>query len=101
MLLLVTGAVALYAAFRLVLDEFDKYEHPKKVLSCDLNPFINCSDVMTSAQGHLFDRPLDRDVFGALLLSRHTYPLAEHPAARTVALQRRTDELPAARAAEA
>ncbi|MCJ1715999.1 vitamin K epoxide reductase family protein [Microbacterium sp. M1A1_1b] len=56
-LLLVTGAVALYAAFRLVLDEFAKYEHPKAVLSCDINPFINCSDVMTSPQGHLFGFP--------------------------------------------
>lgn len=57
MLLLVTGVVALYAAFRLVLDEFAKYENPKAVLSCDVNPFINCSDVMTSAQGHLFGFP--------------------------------------------
>ncbi|KQS08703.1 hypothetical protein ASG04_06995 [Curtobacterium sp. Leaf183] len=56
-LLLVTGAVALYAAFRLVLDEFAKYENPKAALSCDVNPFINCSDVMTSAQGHLLGFP--------------------------------------------
>jgi uncharacterized membrane protein len=56
-LLLVTGVVALYAAFRLVLDEFAKYENPKAVLSCDVNPFINCSDVMTSAQGHLLGFP--------------------------------------------
>ena len=55
------------------------------------------------AQGYLFDRPLERDVFGELLVSRHTYPLAEHPAARTVALLRRADEPPAlpVRAAEA
>ena len=52
--LLVTGLVGLYAAFRLVLDEFAKYENPKAVLSCDVNPFINCSDVMASWQGHLF-----------------------------------------------
>lgn len=56
-LLLVTGTVALYAAFRLVLDEFEKYQNPQATLSCDVNPFINCSDVMTSAQGHLFGFP--------------------------------------------
>jgi uncharacterized membrane protein len=56
-LLLVTGVVALYAAFRLVLDEFAKYENPKAVLSCDVSPFVNCSDVMTSAQGHLLGFP--------------------------------------------
>ncbi|MBF4599157.1 vitamin K epoxide reductase family protein [Curtobacterium sp. VKM Ac-2889] len=55
--LLVTGLVGLYAAFRLVLDEFAKYENPKAVLSCDVNPFINCSDVMASWQGHLFGFP--------------------------------------------
>ncbi|EYT63496.1 membrane protein [Curtobacterium flaccumfaciens UCD-AKU] len=55
--LLVTGLVGLYAAFQLVLDEFAKYENPKAVLSCDVNPFINCSDVMASWQGHLFGFP--------------------------------------------
>jgi uncharacterized membrane protein len=56
-LLLVTGAVGLYASFRLVLDEFQKYENPQAVLSCDVSPFVNCSNVMASAQGHLFGFP--------------------------------------------
>jgi uncharacterized membrane protein len=56
-LLLVTGVVGLYAAFRLVLDEFEKYENPKAVLTCDVSPFVNCSNVMASAQGHLFGFP--------------------------------------------
>ncbi|WJY00020.1 vitamin K epoxide reductase family protein [Curtobacterium sp. SP.BCp] len=55
--LLVTGVVGLYASFRLVLDEFAKYENPKTALSCDVNVFVNCSDVMTSAQGHLLGFP--------------------------------------------
>ncbi|MBO9039188.1 vitamin K epoxide reductase family protein [Curtobacterium flaccumfaciens pv. flaccumfaciens] len=55
--LLVTGIVGLFGSFRLVLDEFTKYENPKAVLSCDVNPFINCSDVMASWQGHLFGFP--------------------------------------------
>ncbi|WIE66045.1 vitamin K epoxide reductase family protein [Curtobacterium sp. MCLR17_036] len=55
--LVVTGAVSLYAAFRLVLDEFAKYENPKAVLSCDVSPFVNCSQVMTSWQGHLLGFP--------------------------------------------
>jgi uncharacterized membrane protein len=55
--LIVTGAVGLYGAFSLVLDEFAKYADPNKVLSCDVNPFISCSDVMASWQGHLFGFP--------------------------------------------
>ena len=55
--LLITGAVGLYGAFRLVIDEFEKYAHPQAVLSCDVNPFINCSDVMASWQGHLLGFP--------------------------------------------
>ncbi|MFJ3384156.1 MULTISPECIES: vitamin K epoxide reductase family protein [unclassified Curtobacterium] len=55
--LLVTGAVALYAAFRLVLDEFEKYANPDAVLSCDASPFISCSNVMASWQGHLLGFP--------------------------------------------
>ncbi|WP_232832827.1 vitamin K epoxide reductase family protein [Curtobacterium sp. YC1] len=55
--LLVTGAVGLLGAFQLVLDEFKKYADPDTVLSCDLNPFISCSDVMASWQGNLFGFP--------------------------------------------
>jgi EAL domain-containing protein (putative c-di-GMP-specific phosphodiesterase class I) len=28
------------------------------------------------AQGHLFDKPMEHDTFGELLLSRHHYPMA-------------------------
>ncbi|WP_241490162.1 MULTISPECIES: vitamin K epoxide reductase family protein [Curtobacterium] len=55
--LLVTGLVGLYASFSLVLDEFAKYENPSKALSCDVSVFVSCSDVMTSAQGHLLGFP--------------------------------------------
>jgi diguanylate cyclase (GGDEF)-like protein len=40
------------------------------------------------AQGYLFDRPMDRDAFGALLLARHTYPMGPHPAHRAVPVPR-------------
>ncbi|MBY0177081.1 MULTISPECIES: vitamin K epoxide reductase family protein [Curtobacterium] len=56
-LLIVTGAVGLFAAFNLVVDEFAKYENPQKVLTCDVSPFLNCSNVMTTWQGHLFGFP--------------------------------------------
>lgn len=56
-LLLITGAVGLYGAFRLTLDEFVKAEHPTKALSCDASVFVSCSDVMASAQGHLLGFP--------------------------------------------
>lgn len=55
--LLVTGFVGLYGAFSLVLDEFTKASNPHAVLHCDVNPFISCSDVMASWQGHLFGFP--------------------------------------------
>ncbi|QSB24582.1 vitamin K epoxide reductase family protein [Curtobacterium sp. 24E2] len=55
--LLITGFVGLYGSFSLVLDEFKKYADPDTVLSCDVNPFISCSDVMASWQGHLFGFP--------------------------------------------
>ncbi|WP_245631505.1 vitamin K epoxide reductase family protein [Curtobacterium ammoniigenes] len=55
--LVVTGFVGLYGAFSLVLDEFTKAAHPHAVLHCDVNPFISCSDVMASWQGHLFGFP--------------------------------------------
>ncbi|MFZ7088160.1 vitamin K epoxide reductase family protein [Curtobacterium sp. RRHDQ10] len=55
--LIVTGGVGLFGAFTLVIDEFAKYADPHKVLSCDVNPFVSCSDVMASWQGHLFGFP--------------------------------------------
>jgi uncharacterized membrane protein len=55
--LIVTGAVGLYGAFSLVLDEFAKYADPNKQLSCDVSVFVSCSDVMASWQGHLFGFP--------------------------------------------
>ncbi|MGZ6793309.1 MAG: putative bifunctional diguanylate cyclase/phosphodiesterase, partial [Mycobacteriales bacterium] len=38
------------------------------------------------AQGHLFDRPLRPEAFGALLVAGHRYPLGAHPAAAAAAL---------------
>ena len=32
------------------------------------------------AQGYLFDKPMERDAFGAMLLDRHTYPVETWPA---------------------
>jgi len=34
------------------------------------------------AQGYLFDKPMERDAFGELLLSRHRYPMASLPLPR-------------------
>jgi uncharacterized membrane protein len=55
--LLVTGIGGLYGAFRLVVDEYQLLEHPKQSLGCDVNPFISCSNVMSSHQAHLFGFP--------------------------------------------
>jgi diguanylate cyclase (GGDEF)-like protein len=41
--------------------------HVMRALGCQL------------AQGYLFDRPLEREAFGELLLARHTYPLGVTP----------------------
>jgi uncharacterized membrane protein len=55
--LIVTGAVGLLGAFRLTLDEIIKAGDANAKLGCDVNPFISCSDVMKSWQGHLFGFP--------------------------------------------
>ena len=57
LLLIVTGLTGLYGSFQLVLDEFIKYEHPTKALTCDVSVFLSCSNVMTSWQGHLLGFP--------------------------------------------
>ena len=44
------------------------------------------------AQGYLFDRPMDREAFGALLLARHTYPMGPHPVPQVVPVPRRHGE---------
>jgi uncharacterized membrane protein len=62
--LVVTGLVGLFGAFNLVLDEFKVAADPNAKLGCNVNPFISCTDVMSSWQGHLFGFP--NPVLGAM-----------------------------------
>jgi uncharacterized membrane protein len=56
-LIIVLGAVGWWAAYNLTIDKFIALEHPTKALSCDLNPFVQCSKNLDSWQGSLFGFP--------------------------------------------
>ena len=55
--LIVTGFIALAAAFTLVLERIHMLENPGVPLSCDFNPFISCGSVMKTAQSHILGFP--------------------------------------------
>jgi uncharacterized membrane protein len=56
-LLIVAGLVGLYGSFTLVIEKIGLLEHPKQALSCDINPFVSCTNVINSWQSHLFGFP--------------------------------------------
>ncbi len=56
-LLIVAGLVGLYGSFTLVVEKIGLLENPKQALSCDINPFVSCTNVINSAQSHLFGFP--------------------------------------------
>lgn len=81
--LLLTSIVGFLSSFELVLDKFRLLADPNVVLSCDLNPFFSCGNVMTFPQSELFGFPNQLlGVFaygiplllGVLLLSRVEVP---------------------------
>ena len=56
-LFIVTGLAGLLAAFNLTLERFVLVADADAKLSCDLNPFVACSQVIQSAQGSTFGFP--------------------------------------------
>jgi len=56
-LFIVTGLVGLYSAFTLTIERFALITNPSEPLSCDINPFVACGQVIQSWQGSLFGFP--------------------------------------------
>jgi uncharacterized membrane protein len=55
--LIVTGAIGWYSAFRLTLDKFEVLAHPKAVLECDFGLVVQCGKNLASWQGSLLGFP--------------------------------------------
>ena len=55
--LIVTGAVAWYAAMQLITERIALLLNPDYVLNCDVNPLVSCGTVMTSPEASLFGFP--------------------------------------------
>jgi uncharacterized membrane protein len=57
LLLVITGAAGLLAAWVITLDEFKLLKNPNFVPGCSLNPVVSCGNVMKSAQASVFGFP--------------------------------------------
>jgi uncharacterized membrane protein len=57
LLLVITGAAGLLAAWVITLDKFKLLENPNFVPGCSLNPVVSCGSVMKSAQASVFGFP--------------------------------------------
>jgi uncharacterized membrane protein len=56
-ILIVGGAVGLFASFVLTYDTLKIAENPNYVPSCSLNPVVSCGSVIDSTEGHMFGLP--------------------------------------------
>lgn len=57
LLLIICGSLGFIASMALTIERFHLLQNPEAKLSCDINPFIACGPVMTSAAGSLFGFP--------------------------------------------
>lgn len=57
LLLVVTGAMGLLAAWVITLDKFKLLEDPNFVPGCSLNPIVSCGNIMQSKQATAFGFP--------------------------------------------
>ncbi|WP_328581405.1 vitamin K epoxide reductase family protein [Streptomyces sp. NBC_00370] len=57
LLLIITGAAGLLAAWVITLDKFKLLEDPGFTPGCSLNPVVSCGSVMKSAQAAVFGFP--------------------------------------------
>src|SRR5438105_11269226 len=53
-LLLIGGAISLFASLALSVEKFSKLAHPHAAAICDLNPILSCSTVASSHQSEAF-----------------------------------------------
>ncbi|MEE1797495.1 vitamin K epoxide reductase family protein, partial [Streptomyces sp. JV176] len=54
LLLVVTGAAGLLAAWVITIDKFKLLEDPDFTPGCSLNPVVSCGNIMKSAQASVF-----------------------------------------------
>ncbi|MFE2943841.1 vitamin K epoxide reductase family protein [Streptomyces sp. NPDC059255] len=57
LLLVVTGAAGLLAAWVITIDKFKLLEDPNFTPGCSLNPVVSCGNIMKSAQASVFGFP--------------------------------------------
>ncbi|MFD4243114.1 vitamin K epoxide reductase family protein [Streptomyces sp. NPDC058525] len=57
LLLVITGAAGLLAAWIITLDKFKLLEDPNFKPACSLNPIVSCGNIMTSDQASAFGFP--------------------------------------------
>lgn len=57
LMLVVTGAMGLLAAWVITLDKFKLLEDPNFTPGCSLNPVVSCGNIMKSAQASAFGFP--------------------------------------------
>ncbi|WP_030251649.1 vitamin K epoxide reductase family protein [Streptomyces violens] len=57
LLLVITGALGLLAAWVITLDKFKLLEDPAFKPACSINPIISCGNIMKSAQAGVFGFP--------------------------------------------
>ncbi|MER7396686.1 vitamin K epoxide reductase family protein [Streptomyces sp. NPDC000151] len=57
LLLVITGALGLLAAWVITLDKFKLLEDPSFKPACSINPIISCGNIMKSAQAGVFGFP--------------------------------------------
>jgi uncharacterized membrane protein len=55
--LVVAGAAGLWASFQLTLDKIAVLENPKAGLNCNISPFVQCGENLSSWQGSAFGFP--------------------------------------------
>ena len=56
-ILVIGGLLGFYASFILTLDKIKLIENPKIALNCNLNPLLNCTSVIKTAQASAFGFP--------------------------------------------
>ncbi|MET9482217.1 vitamin K epoxide reductase family protein [Streptomyces sp. NPDC006638] len=56
-MLVITGAMGLLAAWVITLDKFKLLEDPNFTPGCSLNPVVSCGNIMKSAQASVFGFP--------------------------------------------
>ncbi|MFF1357108.1 vitamin K epoxide reductase family protein, partial [Streptomyces sp. NPDC058297] len=57
LLLVITGAAGLLAAWVITIDKFKLLEDPNFTPGCSLNPVVSCGNIMKSAQASAFGFP--------------------------------------------